>query len=64
MAALRTDPNIADADAFYAELIELHRGLGEEQSRLLNARLILLLANHVGDLQALREAMTIAKEEI
>ncbi|HTS92704.1 MAG TPA: DUF2783 domain-containing protein [Stellaceae bacterium] len=64
MAALRTEPNIADADAFYAELIELHRGLGEEQSRLLDARLILLLANHVGDLQALREAMKIAKEEI
>jgi len=64
MAALRTEPNIADADAFYAELIEVHRGLGEEQSRLLDARLILLLANHVGDLQALREAMKIAKEEI
>jgi len=64
MAALRTDPNIADADAFYAELIELHRGLSAEQSRLLNARLILLLANHVGDLGALRAAMAIAKEGI
>jgi len=64
MAALKTDPNIADADAFYAELIEHHRGLNEEQSRLLNARLILLLANHVGDLAALREAMAIAKEGI
>ena len=64
MAALRTDPNIADADAFYAELIELHRGLSEEQSRLLNARLILLLANHVGDIDTLRTAMTMAKEGI
>ncbi|MGE5203908.1 MAG: DUF2783 domain-containing protein [Acidobacteriota bacterium] len=64
MAALRTDPNIADADAFYAELIELHRGLSEEQSRLLNARLILLLANHVGDIEALRAAMAIAREGI
>ncbi|HVM77853.1 MAG TPA: DUF2783 domain-containing protein [Stellaceae bacterium] len=62
MAALRTDPNIADADAFYSELIELHRGLSEEQSRFLNARLILLLANHVGDLETLRTAMAIAKE--
>jgi predicted LPLAT superfamily acyltransferase len=64
MAALRTDPNIADADAFYAELIELHRGLSEEQSRLLNARLILLLANHVGDIEVLRAAMAIAREGI
>ena len=64
MASLRTDPNIADADAFYAELIELHRGLSEEQSRLLNARLILLLANHVGDIEALHAAMAIAREGI
>ena len=64
MTALRTDPNITDADTFYAELIELHRGLSEEQSRLLNARLILLLANHVGDIEALRAAMTIAREGI
>ena len=64
MTALRTDPNITDADTFYAELIELHRGLSEEQSRLLNARLILLLANHVGDIEALRAAMAIAREGI
>ena len=64
MPTLRTDPNIADADAFYAELIEVHRGLSEDRSRLLNARLILLLANHVGDLGVLCAAMSIAKEGI
>jgi len=64
MPTLRTDPNIADADAFYAELIEAHRGLSEDRSRLLNARLILLLANHIGDLGVLRAAMSIAKEGI
>lgn len=64
MAALRIDPNIADPDAFYAELIELHRGLSEEQARLLDARLILLLANQVGDLETLRAAMASARQGI
>lgn len=61
MAALRTDSNLPDPDAFYAELIELHRDLSEEQSRLVNAKLILILANQVGDMAVLREAMTLAR---
>ena len=48
-------------DDFYQALIDTHRDLSDEQSRLVNARLILLLANHVGDLRVLREAMAAAR---
>ncbi len=48
-------------DDFYEMLIETHRGLDDAQSRLVNARLVLLLANHVGDLRVLREAMAAAR---
>ena len=61
---LNTEPNIAAADDFYQELIELHRDLSDEQSALVNAKLILLLANHIGDLAVLREAMAAAREEV
>ncbi|HLJ22027.1 MAG TPA: DUF2783 domain-containing protein [Stellaceae bacterium] len=62
MPRLRTETTLADPDGFYAELIALHRDLTEEQSRLVNAKLILLLANQIGDLAVLREAMAVAKE--
>ena len=64
MARLRVEPNLAAPDDFYAALIELHRGLSEEQSELVNAKLILLLANQVGDMEAVREAMQRAREGI
>lgn len=48
-------------DRFYEMLIEGHRGLTDEQSELMNARLILLLANHVGDLRVLDEAISAAR---
>ena len=57
---LDTAPNLVDADAFYQRLIDLHAGRSEEQSRLINASLILLLANHIGDMDVLDEAMRIA----
>ena len=57
---LNTQPNIADADAFYQRLVEHHQDRSEEQSRLINASLILLLANHIGDSAVLEEAMRIA----
>lgn len=60
---LRLEPNLAAPDDFYESLIDAHRGLDDEQSRLLNARLILLLANHIGDLDVLREAMQIARAD-
>lgn len=49
-------------DDFYEALIETHRELSDAQSQLLNARLILLLANHVGEPQVLREALAAARE--
>jgi hypothetical protein len=64
MSTLKDTLNIAAPDQFYAELIALHRGLTEEQSRLVNAKLILLLANQVGDMDVLRQAMKVAREEI
>jgi hypothetical protein len=60
---LNTEPNIAAPDDFYQELIDLHRDLTEDQSRQVNARLILLLANHIGDMAVLSEAMRAAAEE-
>lgn len=59
--ALNTNPNIPDPDSFYAELIATHDGLSEEESHVLNARLILLLANHIGDRSALTEALQAAR---
>ena len=51
-------------DDFYEALIETHRDLSDVQSALLNARLVLLLANHIGDIGVLREAMKIAREGV
>jgi hypothetical protein len=48
-------------DDFYEMLIDAHRDLSDAQSRLVNARLVLLLANHVGDLRVLREALAAAR---
>lgn len=58
---LNTEPNITDPDRFYAELLTAHEGLAEDQSHALNARLILILANHVGDRAVLREAIAAAR---
>jgi len=58
---LITAPNIDDPDDFYARLIEAHRGLSDAESRQLNARLILLLANHVGDRAVLDAALAQAR---
>lgn len=54
---LRTDPNVEDADGFYAQLIELHQGLTPAESQRLNAKLILMLANHIGDRAVLEDAL-------
>ncbi len=63
MALLITEPNMAAPDDFYEALIELHRGLTDAQSAQVNARLILLLANHIGDAEVLRAAMFAAVED-
>jgi uncharacterized radical SAM superfamily protein len=49
-------------DDFYEMLIQAHQGLSDEQSRLLNARLVLLLANHIGDLDVIAQALKLARE--
>jgi hypothetical protein len=64
VALLKTDPNIAAPDDFYAALIALHRDLDEAQSALVNAKLILLLANHIGDANVLGAAMAAAREDV
>ena len=61
---LNTEPNIAWPDDFYEELIDLHRDLTDEQSALVNAKLILLLANQIGDMEVLRAAMAAAREDV
>ncbi len=58
------EPNLKRPDDFYEALIEAHRGLSVEQSAMLNAKLILLLANQVGDLDVLRAAIGKAREGI
>lgn len=51
-------------DDFYEALIDTHRDLTDEQSALVNAKLILLLSNHIGDISVLREAMALARADI
>ncbi|HEU4459558.1 MAG TPA: DUF2783 domain-containing protein [Methylibium sp.] len=58
---LITTPNLTAPDDFYEALIDAHRGLSADASRALDARLVLLLANHVGDLAVLREALVAAR---
>jgi hypothetical protein len=64
VGSLNTSPNLSSPDDFYAALLDAHRDLSEAQSEMLNARLILLLANHVGDLAVLREALDAARAGI
>jgi hypothetical protein len=61
---LNVEANFDDADGFYAALIDAHRGLSEAQSSALNARLILLLANHIGTMTVLRDALDKARTSI
>ena len=61
---LNTDPNIASPDEFYEALLSIHQDLSPEQSRQVDARLILLLCNHIGDLAVLRQAMARARQGI
>ncbi len=60
MSRLRTGPNIDDPDGFYEELLSLHEGRSKKESDAVNARLVLILANHIGDREILREAFRAA----
>ena len=72
---LNLQPNLAEpgqryfrdftpGDDFYEALIEAHRDLSDAQSQLLNAKLVLLLANHIGDLSVVRQALALARQDI
>ncbi|MCV6613945.1 MAG: DUF2783 domain-containing protein [Cellvibrionaceae bacterium] len=60
--SLNLRANIDKPDDFYQQLIEAQRDLSEDQVQLMNAKLILLLANHIGDNKALSEALAIASQ--
>ena len=60
MSDLILTPNIDDADNFYADLLAAHEGLEKADSDALNARLILVLANHIGDGAVLTQAIQAA----
>lgn len=59
---LTTEPNLDAPDDFYEALIEAHRELSTADSHALNARLVLLLANHIGDLGVLKQALQAARD--
>ena len=61
-APLRTEERLERADDVYEMLIEAHRDLAPEQSQLLNAKLVLLLANHIGDMEVIAEAIAAARQ--
>ena len=59
---LNRQPNIADPDDFYRELIDSQRGLSDEQAEMLTTKLVLILANHVGERAVLSEAIALARD--
>jgi len=72
---LQLQPHLAEAgqryfrdftpgDDFYESLIEAHRDLSDEQSEMLNAKLILILSNHIGDIGVLRQALALARDGV
>ena len=61
MTDLTLTPNIPGPDEFYDDLLSAHESLSEEESEALNARLILILANHIGDREVLRAALEAAR---
>jgi hypothetical protein len=62
--ALSTASNFAKPDDAFRAVVEAHRGLSDEQSAELDAALVLILANHIGDLDVLREAIVLAKRQM
>ena len=64
MSRLIQTQNLPDPDGFYAALVAAHQGLPDEASELLNARLVLILANHIGDPEVLCEALALARASL
>ena len=61
---LRTELGVDSPDDFYARLIELHDGLSSEESHKVNAKVILMLANHVGDTDVLYEVLEYVEKDL
>jgi Protein of unknown function (DUF2783) len=64
MTSINIEPNVQDFDAFYEALIDSHRDLTTAQSHEMNAKLVLMLANHIGDVNVLRDAMQRARATV
>jgi Protein of unknown function (DUF2783) len=64
MMSLSTGSNFAKPDDAFRIVVEAHRGLSHEQSADLDAALVLILANHIGDIDVLREAIALAKRHV
>lgn len=60
---LSLSPNIPDPDGFYQELIDSQRGMSEAEAEMMNCKLILVLANHIGDREVLRQAIATAAKK-
>ena len=58
---LRRSLNLARPDDVYTAIVDAHKGLSDEQGRAFDARLVLLLANHIGDEATIREALVAAR---
>ncbi len=61
MNRLKTQPNFVDSDTAFRRIVEAHRGVSPDASAALNARLVLILANHIGDLDVLEAAVVLAR---
>ena len=61
--SLITEPRLARPDDLYNALIEAHRDLAPDQSERLNAKLVLLLANHIGSVEVIEQALAVARGE-
>lgn len=61
---LSTTSNFADPDTAYRLVVEAHRGLNDEDSASLDTALVLILANHIGDADILRDAIALAKRQL
>ena len=64
MVSLRTELGVADPDEFYARLIALHEGLSADESHKLNAKVILLLANHIGAADVLNQVFEYVENDL
>ncbi|MGD9768203.1 MAG: DUF2783 domain-containing protein [Pseudolabrys sp.] len=64
MARLLTESRFANPDAAYLALVEARRGLSQEQAAALDTRLVMILANHIGDVDVLRDALALAKQAL